>query len=76
MLPSFQELFYSEDGDVIEERVLGIDEKNNDTNVWSFYNEENLKLYADNNPLWEKDDIIVGGIEVYKCIKRSEDNDE
>ena len=48
VIKGFHELFYSEDGNVVEERMLGTDEVwNDDSVVWSSDNEENLKLYPD-----------------------------
>lgn len=70
-----RELFYSGDGNVIEERLLEWDEVVDNTNVWSRDNVENTRLYPE-YPLWDIGIMDVGGIDVKKYYRRSEDNDE
>lgn len=69
------ELFYSEGGDVIEERLLEWDEVVDPANVWDRDNAENIRLYPE-YPLWNSGIMDVGGIDVKKYYRRSEDNDE
>ena len=68
VLKGFQELFYSEDGTVVKERMLGTNEVLDVSNIWNIDNTENLKLYPD-YPLWHKEHISVGGIDVNKYVE-------
>ena len=70
-----RELFYSEDGNVIEERVLEWDEVVDNTNVWNRDNVENVRLYPE-YPLWDIGIMDVGGIDVKKYYRRSEEDNE
>lgn len=69
-----RELIYSEDGDVIEERLLEWDEVVDPTNVWDRNNVENIRLYP--YPLWDIGIMDVGGIDVKKYYRRSEGDNE
>lgn len=70
-----RELINSEDGDVIEERLLEWDEVVDPTNVWDRDNAENIRLYPEYS-LWDIGIMDVGGIDVKKYYRRSEDNNE
>lgn len=49
--------------------MLGLDEVWHDNlNLWNDDNTNSLKLYPD-YPLWNKVDVKVGGIDVYKYVE-------